>query len=316
MKKFGTVFFLITGWMFLSPMADAQNVSVNVQSDSSHITIGDWFRVSIEVKRPDNVKTYWPAFKDSLGPFDLVKQDSLTTSEANGIVTEEKTLTVSKYDSGSFSLPAVQVAYTAPGDTAMRYAQSSPLIVSVSSIAVDTSKAIKDIKGPLSVPLTWRDFLLYALILLAIAAIIYGIYYYRKKHKKGPEEVEEIVEERPAHLVAVERLRELEEKRLWQQGDVKKFYSDATEIIREYFEKRYGIMALELTSDEVVQQLMKFRLDAALMRSVESLFLNADLVKFAKYAPVSSENEAVIPQALQIVEQSKPRQEPVVTGNV
>ena len=37
--------------------------------------------------------------------------------------------------------------------------------------------------------------------------------------------------------------------------------------------------------------------------------VDADLVKFAKYTPVPSENEAVIPQALDIVERTKPKEE-------
>jgi len=39
------------------------------------------------------------------------------------------------------------------------------------------------------------------------------------------------------------------------------------------------------------------------------LFINSDLVKFAKYLPTPSENEAVIPQALDIVERTKPHEE-------
>ena len=93
---------------------------------------------------------------------------------------------------------------------------------------------------------------------------------------------------------------------MWQQGNVKGFYSEATEIVREYFEGRYGIMALELTSDEVFAQIRRFSLEAEVMKVIESFFLDADLVKFAKYMPVPSENEDVIPKGLGIVERTKP----------
>ena len=294
----------------------AQDVTVTAAADSSHITIGDWFRMTIDLKKPDGVTTHWPLFQDSLGPFEIVKQDSLLRTDSNGVVKERKTITISKYDSGSFSIPSIPIGYTSPGDTTLKYAATQPLPVFVSSIAVDTSRDIKDVKAPLSVPITWREILVYVLIVLAVIGIIYALYYYRKKNKKIILEDEEVRYERPAHIVAIERLRQLEEKRLWQKGEVKKFYSEATEIIREYFEKRYGIMALELTSDEVLQRLAKFKLEGSLMKSIESLFLNADLVKFAKYMPVSTENEAVIPQTLQIVDQSKQSEEEAVTDNV
>jgi hypothetical protein len=75
--------------------------------------------------------------------------------------------------------------------------------------------------------------------------------------------------------------------------------------VREYFEGRYGVMALELTSDEVFAQIRRFSLDADVMKAIEAFFIDADLVKFAKYMPVPSENEDVIPKGLEIVEGTK-----------
>ena len=68
-------------------------------------------------------------------------------------------------------------------------------------------------------------------------------------------------------------------------------------------------MALEMTSDEVFAQLKQFNLEPDISSLIEDLFVSADLVKFAKYSPVPSENEAVIPQALDIVERTKPKEE-------
>ena len=73
-------------------------------------------------------------------------------------------------------------------------------------------------------------------------------------------------------------------------------------------------MALELTSYEVFDQLKRFQLEAETTKFIEAFFISADLVKFAKYTPVPSENEAVVPQALDIVERTKPKE--VVQENV
>src|SRR3970282_1876468 len=109
----------------------------------------------------------------------------------------------------------------------------------------DTAKGIKDIKPPLDVPLTWKEIALYAGIVVMIAAIMYGLYYYRKKRKRKGEVVEYTAPKILPHVQAIVRLKELQEKRMWQQGNVKGFYTEATEIVREYFEGRFGIMALE-----------------------------------------------------------------------
>jgi hypothetical protein len=286
-----------------------QEVSVLAVVDSTHITMGDWLNLTVQVKHGGSDIISWGGWKDSIGVFEIIHQDSLQRDESGGVITEKIKLTLSKYDSGEFVIPPIGIAYKTPGDTALRHAQSDPLTIHVSSVQVDTSKAIKDIKPPLDVPLTWKEISFYTGIIAAIAALLYAIYYYVKKRKK-PEEPQAAEEAKiPAHIQAIARLRELEEKRLWQQGNVKAFYSEATEIVREYFERRFGIMALEMTSDEVFARLKRFTLESDATKTIESFFIDADLVKFAKYIPIPSENEAVIPTGLQIVERTKPIEE-------
>jgi hypothetical protein len=286
-----------------------QEVSVLAAVDSTHITMGDWLHLTVQVKHGGADVISWGGWKDSIGVFEIIHQDSVQRDESGGVITEKLKFTLSKYDSGEFVIPSIGIAYKATGDTALRHAQSDPLTIHVSSVQVDTSKAIKDIKPPLDVPLTWKEISVYTGIIAAIAAVLYAIYYYVKKRKK-PEEAQAAEEAKiPPHIQAIARLKELEEKRLWQHGDVKAFYSKATEIVREYFERRFGIMALEMTSDEVFAQLKRFALEADTMKTIESFFIDADLVKFAKYIPIPTENEAVIPKGLKIVERTKPVEE-------
>jgi hypothetical protein len=288
----------------------SQNVSVTATADSTHITMGDWLSLTVQVKHADSVDVSWSEFKDTLGVFEIIRQDTLQPDRTVGAVTEGRKFTLSAYNSGSFVIPPILIAYKSPNDTTLHYVKSDSLTIQVSSVEVDTAKAIKDIKPPLGVPLTWKEIAYYAGIVLALAALIYGgYYYYRKRKKKAGEIAEEEAPKIPPHIQAIIRLKELQEKRVWQQGDVKGFYSEATEIIRQYFEGRYGIMALEMTSDEVFAQLRQFALELDVTKLIESFFVDADLVKFAKYTPVPSENEAVIPQALDIVERTKPKVE-------
>lgn len=287
----------------------SQEISVTTTVDSTHITMGDWLNLTVQVKHADSVNVAWSEFRDTLGVFEVIHLDTLQRGESGGIVTEGRKFTLSAYDSGAFTIPPILIAYQRSKDTTTHYVQSDPLAIQVSSVDVDTSKAIKDIKPPLGVPLTWKEIALYAGIILALGALIYGAYWYYRKRKKKTGEIVEVAAKIPPHIQAMIRLKELKEKRIWQQGDVKLFYSEATEIIRQYFEGRYGIMALELTSDEVFAQLKRFSLDKEVTKLIEAYFIDADLVKFAKYMPVPSENEAVVPQALDIVERTKPKEE-------
>ncbi|HLP14774.1 MAG TPA: hypothetical protein VK470_00870, partial [Bacteroidota bacterium] len=98
----------------------------------------------------------------------------------------------------------------------------------------------------------------------------------------------------------------------WQKGEIKAFYSEATEIVRRYFEGRYGVMALEMTTDEVLDQLVEFKLSREMMDEIRAFLADADLVKFAKVIPSISDNEHVIPVALEIVEKTRPVAQPNV----
>jgi hypothetical protein len=293
------VFVLHTSLLF------GQEVSVTAAVDSTHIAMGDWLNLTVHVKHARAIDVQWGQWRDTLGAFDIIRQDSLQRDESGDVVTESKKFTLSKYDSGSYVIPSIIISYRSPGDTSLRYVQSDPLAIQVSSVQVDTAKGIKDIKPPLDVPLTWKEITLYTAIVAVIAALLFALYYYRKKWKKTEEVADYIVPKVPPHIQAIVRLKELQEKRMWQQGNVKGFYTEATEIVREYFEGRYGIAALELTSDEVFAQIRRFSLDAEVMKAIESFFIDADLVKFAKYMPVPSENEDVIPEGLEIVERTK-----------
>jgi hypothetical protein len=290
----------------LCSSAVSQQVTVNATIDSQSVVIGDWIRYSVEVKHPSSMKVTLPVFRDTMGVFDVVQQDSLARTEENGSILLKKNFVVAKYDAGNYYLPPYSVQFVdaqGKSDTA----RSNPIPVEIRGIEVDTSQTIRDIKPPLTVPMSAEEIALYVGIIVAIGGIAYGLYYYAKKRKRnGVAEEEASKPNIPPHVLALMQLEELEAKRLWQAGEIKAYYSEATEIVRRYFERRYGIMALEMTTGEVMTQLEQFKLQLPVITSIESMLTGADLVKFAKYQPVAAENEQVIAQARSIVEQTMP----------
>ena len=84
----------------------SQEVSVTASVDSTHITMGDWLNLTVQVKHADSVNMLWSEFKDTLGVFEIVRLDTLPRVGAGGSVTEGRKVTLSAYDSGSFVIPA------------------------------------------------------------------------------------------------------------------------------------------------------------------------------------------------------------------
>ncbi|MBN2682213.1 MAG: hypothetical protein JXR58_06865 [Bacteroidales bacterium] len=171
---------------------------------------------------------------------------------------------------------------------------------------------IMDIKPPYDEEWSiWEDFKIFLedygiyliiIVLLIAIALIYFIYFKKKKQK---EDLPAMPLE-PAHIIAFRDLNDLKEKKLWQAGKVKEFHSRLTEILRRYMEQRYGIMALEQTTYEILQSIAKEKIlnkqEKAILKEILEL---ADLVKFAKFTPIPDENDRSLRNSYQFVEKTK-----------
>ncbi len=290
--------------------ADAQTVTAVAKVDTNTITVGDWLNVSIEVLHPGNVVLGAPELPDSIPGFDLVKRGTAPSAAQNDGGTLERTLlTVTAFDSGSFQFPAVRIPYMVGADTARKYAATQPFSVLVHGVAVDTSLAIKDIKPPLSLPLSFMEILPYLLGVLLVAGLVWLFLYIRKKRKRG-ESIIPVAPPRPPHELALEQLNALEADHLWQRGKIKEFHSRVTEIVRAYIELRFHVMALEQTSDEVLSSSTIAELPKETTAHLRTMLVRADLVKFAKFEPPKEEHDASIASAKTFVESTIEREEP------
>ena len=77
--------------------------------------------------------------------------------------------------------------------------------------------------------------------------------------------------------------------------------------MRLFFEARLGIIALEMTSDEILEQLKLIPEVRPLGKEIRQFLLTADLVKFAKYEPPPEENQHELQWAYEIVRALIPR---------
>lgn len=253
------LFQLFIGSMLVVVFSFSQNVFVTASVDSQSVSIGDWIHYSVNIKYPFSTSINLPILKDTIGAFEIVQQDSLLKTELNGQIELKKNFIISKYDAGNFYVQPFVVQYK-DSNGKIQISLSNPIPIEIRGVEVDTSLSIKDVKPQLTVPISAEEIALYAGIVLALAGIGYGIYYYVQQKKKKAGLIVKVKPTIPPHVLALIQLEELEAKRLWQSGEIKAFYSEATEIVRRYFELRYGFIALEMTTGEVMDQLGKFEI--------------------------------------------------------
>ena len=284
-----------------------QTVDARAWVDSTNYIVGDPITVHVKVAHPKGLK-FQPLLSDTANGFHVLERQPFR--QTVDTVTSAQ-FVIAKYDSGRAIFPGIQLLYSRPGDTASHTVSTNPLLLTISTVAVDTTQEIKDVKPPLSVPWTFAEVALYLGILLILAAAGYFIYRYWKKKQTQQRGHVYVPPPRPAHIVALEELATLKEKKLWQQGLIKQYYSEATEIIRRYFENRYRFMALEQTTDEIMDDLRRHVQLPDLLNETEGLLRRADLVKFAKYQPDIPEHEEMFSGALSIVDRTKAIPRPV-----
>lgn len=110
----------------------------------------------------------------------------------------------------------------------------------------------------------------------------------------------------PPHVVAIKALEALKHKKLWQNGKYKQYYTALTDILRQYIAGRWGVGALEMTTDEIISALRDVDLPLDNRSNLVSIMRTADMVKFAKAEPEATENEDNFTYAYYFVENTKP----------
>lgn len=291
MVKLQKIWYVVFVYISLLSNIFSQPVQVRIWADTNRISIGDWLNVYLEVRYSPDITIQVPHLKDSLYGFELIETSSPDKSSTKQEIIERTIYTLTAFDSGQYVIPPIKVKYLQQGDTLIHQVETSPLLIVVHGIAVDTTKDIRDIKPPISLGISFSELFPYLLGIIILVGIIFISYYFLKKKKIKdifiPEEPP-----RPEHEVALEALKALEAERLWQRGKVKEYHSQLTDILRTYIERRFNLRAMEMTTDEILESNVINGLLSTIKEYLKEILIRADLVKFAKFLPLPQENEA------------------------
>jgi hypothetical protein len=314
------IFFLAILILFVSATR-GQNVKVTASFDSSRIYIGDQIHFTVTVDRPVGLLLSTPVLKDTiLKQIEILKGPvSDTTILKDGRMRTSQKYLVTSFDSGFYQVPPLYAELTTANGLKRFYSDYSPLIVMrVKLTPPDTTLKIFDIVKPYKAPITIGEILTWLLIVIVVAAVVwYIVKLVRKLRMRKKGEVAPPVIPDPAHVIALRELEKLKEEKLWQNGEIKLYYTRLSGIVRQYLENRYSIQSLELTTPETLSLLKKtgFREDE-LFSKLRTILTGADLVKFAKHKPDSSENELHYENAWDFVSLTRLVEQPTEQNDV
>lgn len=305
----------------------AQKSTVKATINPSDILIGEQAIIDVEVIAPKGRNIIFPTYQDTLVTgvevLKMLKPDTVMTE----VMKISQKYVVTSFDSTLYHIPYMEVI---DGADTLRtndfgFKVSAPQL-SEQSLAyleqlknnetdsIDFDKLqISDIKTVQNPPFVWQDYLEYLyiplLILLVLAIIGLGVYFFLRKRKKGYYFTPKVI--LPPHVVALEGLDKLKASKLWQKGQEKEYYTELTDILREYIAGRFNIAAPEMTSDDIISSVDLVTDTKSTTESLAQILKLADLVKFAKYTPFVNESDLSLVNAYLFVNQTKKEEQPL-----
>jgi hypothetical protein len=147
----------------------------------------------------------------------------------------------------------------------------------------------------------WGLILIIFVIILGIIAVIYIL----KSKGKSIIPRKKVI---PPYELAMIKLTKLKELRLCENGQEKEFYTQLTDILREYLTGRFNINAMEMTTTQIINSLKSNKESQVTNNNMELILEMADFVKFAKVRPLPDDNTKVYQAAIQFVTDTKPEE--------
>ena len=298
--------------LFLAVSANAQRIKATASIDSTNILLGDQVKLFLEIDHPKTVEVTFPNVPDTLIKYiEVLDRSEIDTFESNEETFQKQiqSFLITSFESGSYRIPPFWFKIDLDGR--LDSIPTNGVTLNVHTMAIDTTRGPTDIKYPYDAPVTLKEVIPYILGAILILAILFFIFYAIKRKKNNkPIFVIPRKPKEPAHIIALRELDRIKQEKLWQQGKTKQFYSEITETLRKYIEYRYGIPAMEQTSDETLDS-FKYRRDLLKEKTFENLsriLKLADLVKFAKYRTTPDDDNMTLVNAYFFVNDTKPEE--------
>ena len=263
--------------------------------DTNAILIGQQIKFSLKCSDL-NSEINWPILTDSiLNGIEIIKFSKIDTIyNKDTSITYYQEFIITAWDSGAYYIPPIKLNNNLV---------SEGFLLNVFSIDIKESDSLKDIKEQIEAKFSLLDYWIWILVLLIVLLVIYLFNKFFNKSNQTATTKKVVIKIAP-NIIATNALDKLEKKKLWQEGKIKEYYSEISEILRTYIDSRFNIIALELTTEEIINKISK-NISSESTKELRTLLLRSDLAKFAKSKPIDVKNNESMLLAKKLVDQTK-----------
>jgi hypothetical protein len=310
--------------LIIFSLAFILNAQIRIFTDKTELYTGERLRISAEIEYPEGSIPDLGRLQNSEDEdFVQVKSETVSRNVTDGSVKET---IVNEYavfaKEGETYFKPLEFGYV-DGEETFEF-KSDSIRINVRSITKETRVTVTDSLGKehnirldslgmvlpikdigtykMSVREKWYIGIFFALLLLL--ALTIWLLLKLKKRKNG---IEEIVEEKkiPAHIIAIENLNRLKEKKLLEKGEFKDFAAELSLIFRNFLEDRFDFPGAELPTEELKAEIRDRVTDAETLENSDKLLEVTDFVKYAKFIPLEAELKSFLEFAYKAVDKLK-----------
>jgi uncharacterized membrane protein (DUF2068 family) len=303
-------FLIITVLLFVAVRAAQADelVQVALTADREELTVGDPVQLSLEVTHPAGYQVIIPKLEHMWGEFEVLSQSQASTSaNDDGTETTRQIIEVTLFNLGEFETAPLPLT-TSDGAGQVIEEVVPAVTLAVNPTLSEEDNNLRDIKpqAGLAVPPLW-PWILGGLLAAALVAVV-GWWAYRRWQGKpfglAP------VYNRPPWQVAYDEITRIEGLGLLENQRFKEYYTLVTDCLRKYLEDQFDLRVFDRTTSELKPILRQSDLAAEPIRRLLDLFLESDLVKFAKFTPDRDAAWQLVAEARSIVDLTRPMPEP------
>jgi hypothetical protein len=254
-------------------------VNAYITASTNAPLLGEPFTITIIAEMPSSVSLQeWVTLNQSLYPLEILSQGDVQSATNNDQTTYQQTLNVVLWTVGDYITPELRLTYIQNGTLQFSPIRSLALNIP-SSLAQSASTDLRPSRPPVDLP--YLPPYVLVIIIFLLSGAVYTLW---RLLKKRDGRVMGIFGGDATQVLLAE-LDDLKHQSLPSD----QIYLLVAEKIRAYIQTQMPVNATEMTTRELVHELRDTQqLPIALLRELQTLLDQADLVKFAQFEPDSN----------------------------
>jgi hypothetical protein len=300
--------------IFAKGQADMPATVIHAKIDSTQVTMSGRTMLRIEVLKNGHkgaivgLPVIEPGKTAEFHGVEVREINVDSTALNNGRMQVNYNILVQPFEVGDVTFPKFK--YVVDSDTSYSEVTSMKVLEPQMPKEMRDSLYINPMEGPVSIKGRWYDFVpewwYWAVIIAAVIALIVVVAMLYKKNGPTLLPHKKVI---PPYVLAMDRLSKLKAQKLAESGHEKEYYTELTDIFRQYLEGRFGIYAREMTTTQILDAMHANPMTKDEAESLLPMLETADFVKFAKVRPLPDENIRSYNVVHEFVEKTKPVEE-------